>query len=368
MSNEKNNLTSEEGLLASLSAAPASKTRHVSYDISPAAIFKVLFTLAAVWLLIHVFEVLILVVLSLMLVATFNPMVRKLQARLSRPWAVMGVITGTVLLLLGLLMLVIPPLFNQGAHLFQNSSSYAKQVELMLASHHIHIKVEQQMEHFLSDMSGANPPVLSILTSVASWITAVVTVVILTIYLLIEGPQVGLSLMRLFPRKDRLSVRKLGSEISDQVGGYMRGQLITSALAGAFSFITLWLLGVPEALALGALAALADAVPIVGLLIALLPAALITLTLSPAKAGIVVVVYLCYHQLESNIIAPKVYGNTLGLSLSVTLISILIGVELMGMLGAILALPFAAAVPSVLAYIQEWQEGHNVSDTETHLP
>ena len=69
-----------------------------------------------------------------------------------------------------------------------------------------------------------------------------------------------------------------------------------------------------------------------GLLIALLPAALMALTLSPAKAGIVVAAYLIYHQLESHLIGPKVYGNTLGLSLTVIVISIMIGVELMGLL------------------------------------
>ena len=174
--------------------------------------------------------------------------------------------------------------------------------------------------------------------------------------------------MRLLPRKERLGARKLVTQIGIQVGGYMRGQLITSALAGIFSFVTLWLVGVPEALALGALAAIADAIPIIGLLIALLPAALMALTLSPAKAGIVIVAYLIYHQLESHLIGPKVYGNTLGLSLSVIVISIMIGVELMGMLGAVLALPVAAAIPTIIAYIQEWQESHSASDTATSLP
>lgn len=116
------------------------------------------------------------------------------------------------------------------------------------------------------------------------------------------------------------------------------------------------------------MAALADAIPLIGVLIALLPAALMALTVSPAKAGIVTVAYIVYHQLEDYLIAPKVYGSALGLSLSVIVISLLIGVELMGMVGAVLALPVAAAIPTIVTYIQEWQESHSATDTESHLP
>lgn len=233
----------------------------------------------------------------------------------------------------------------------------------------MHYDIQKQVEQFSGKMTEATPEMMSIVTSVINVVAAFATVGILTIYLLIEGPEVGTALMRLLPRKDRLRARQLVMEIGGQVGGYMRGQLITSALAGLFSFVTLWIAGVPAALALGALAAIADAIPLIGLLVALVPAALLALTVSPAKAGIVIVAYLVYHQVEDHFIAPKVYGAALGLSLSIIVISILIGVELMGMLGAVLALPVAAAIPSIIAFIQEWQETHSAPETEGgHLP
>jgi predicted PurR-regulated permease PerM len=209
---------------------------------------------------------------------------------------------------------------------------------------------------------------MTLVSSVVSGLTAFGTVAILTIYMLIEGPQAGLAFMRLLPRKDRLGVRKLVAQIGVEVGGYMRGQIITSLLAGAFSFVTLWLLRIPEALALSALAAIADAIPIIGLLIAVIPATLVALTLAPSKAIIVMVVYLIYHQLESHLIGPKIYGSTLGLSLSVIVVSILIGVELMGLLGAVLALPVAAAIPTIIAYVQDWQESHSAEEHVGVLP
>jgi len=360
--------TGGDGLIASLSPAVDENVTRVTYDIAPAAIFKICLTLAGIWLLIHIFPVLILVILSLMLVATFHPLVRKLQGRLGRRWALIGVVSAVVLIFLGTLAVLIPTLLSQGSDLLQNTPKYMGQLQALLASHHVHMNIKQQMERLLEGPIFNSVPFMSVVSTSINIITGFVTVAILTIYLLIEGPQVGLAVMRLLPRRDRLSARKLGIEIGTQVGGYMRGQMITSALAGIFTCILLWVTGVPGALALGALAAIADAIPLIGLLLALLPATLIALTVSPTKALIVAVAYLVYHQVENYFISPKVYGGTLGLSLTVIVISLLIGTELMGMMGALLALPVAAAIPTLLAYIQDWQERHGPAEPDASSP
>lgn len=228
----KNDAPASEGLIAALTPSAPKKTHHVTYDIASSAIFKVLFTVAAIWLLIRIFPVLILIVFSLMLVATFSPLVRGLQARMKRSWAIGGVVSELVVLFLGTLALLIPALISQGLTLYQHAPQYAQQLQTMLASHHIHIKVQQQVEHLMGNSTTATPEVMSVLSGVVDGITAFATVAILTIYLLIEGPQVSMSLMRLLPRKERLGARRLAMEIGTQVGGYMRGQIITSALAG----------------------------------------------------------------------------------------------------------------------------------------
>lgn len=363
----KPTVATEEGLIASLTAASPPKHR-VTFDIAPPAIFKVLMTVATIWLVMRIFPVLILVILSLMLVATFNPLVRKWQARLGRSWAIVAVVTALIVAFLGTLALLIPPMVIQGAKVVNNLPVYSQQIQNLLAQHHIRYDIQKQVEQASGKFSESTPQMMSILSSIVNVVAAFATVAILTIYLLIEGPDVGTAVMRLLPRSERLRARKLFMAIGLQVGGYMRGQIITSAMAGVFSFITCWVVGVPAALALGALAAIADAIPLIGLLIALAPAAMLALTVSPSKAGIVVVAYLVYHQLEDHFIAPKVYGSALGLSLSVIVISILIGVELMGMLGAVLALPVAAAIPSIIAFIQEWQETHSAPESDPHLP
>jgi predicted PurR-regulated permease PerM len=196
-----------------------------------------------------------------------------------------------------------------------------------------------------------------------SGVTGVLTVAVLTIYLLIDGPQVGTGLLRLFPRSERLPARQMAAEIAAQVGGYMRGQLLTSLLAGLFSLILLMALHVPEPLALAFLMAVADAVPMVGPLLGTVPAVLMALTRGAPTALAVGIGYILYHQLESHVLVPRIYGNTMKLSPSVIVIAILIGATLMGILGALLALPVAAAVPVILRFVAEWREREGGGDT-----
>jgi predicted PurR-regulated permease PerM len=145
-------------------------------------------------------------------------------------------------------------------------------------------------------------------------------------------------------------------EIGEQVGVYMRGQLITSALAGLFSYGVLLILGVPEPLALAFIMALTDAIPLAGPLIGTVPAVLMALTRGTTTSLIVLAAYVLYQQFEGHILLPRIYGHTMKLSPSIVVISILIGATLLGVLGALLALPVAAAIPVVMRYIVEWQE------------
>jgi len=130
---------------------------------------------------------------------------------------------------------------------------------------------------------------------------------------------------------------------------------------------------VPQALALAAVAAIMDVVPFVGILVATLTATFMALNVSAPTAAVVFVLYAIYHQVESHILIPQIYGNTLGLSFSVIVISVLVGTEMLGMVGALLALPVAAAIPSIAAFIHEWHdEEPEPAQTDTqphgHLP
>jgi len=136
-------------------------------------------------------------------------------------------------------------------------------------------------------------------------------------------------------------------EIGELVVAYVTGQLIVSALFTTYAFIVLTILRVPMALLLGVIAGVVDILPFIGILIALVPAVLIALTVSPTTALIVACCYLAYHGIEDYVIIPKVYGNKLKISTLAVLLAMLTGGMLAGIIGAIAALPLVAAYPSL---------------------
>ena len=332
-------------------------TVHYRIDVRWRALLK-LSLVVLLWIFVaKVWPVLIMVMFSLMLVATFNPLVRRLELRTaSRFRSVAAVLVSVGVLVVAMLALVVPVILSQGYHLIVEAPHYARQIHDALAHYHIHADVEGQVDRFSARILGDLPMVLNWISVFFAAVAPVITVCVLTIYLLIEGREVANRLARLLPRSRRLGARRVVNRLGDQVGGYMRGQLITSALAGCVTLLLLMAVGVPDPAALAVLTAAADAVPIIGLLIALAPCALVALALSPAKALLVIVVTLVYHQIEANFICPKVYGNTMGLSLSTILISLMLGYQLLGIVGMVVALPIAAGLPGVVALLMEWHD------------
>ncbi len=128
------------------------------------------------------------------------------------------------------------------------------------------------------------------------------------------------------------------------VGGYMRGQAITSLCIGVFAFILLRVTGVPAALPLAILAAFADLIPLIGGVLVVAPSVLFALTIGPLQAVIVLVALVVYQQFESHLLLPRVYGQSLRLSPLAVIVALLIGGTLLGIVGALLALPMAAGI------------------------
>ena len=178
-------------------------------------------------------------------------------------------------------------------------------------------------------------------------ISAFLIVLVMTAYLLADGERIYDWTVRYLPHEQRVRVRQALPEISRVVSGYLLGQFLTSLLFGIFAYVVLSILGVPQPLLLAILAAVADAIPVVGVVIATIPAVLLALTVSPSVAGIVLALYLAYQQVENYLIVPRVYRGTLELHPFAVLIAVLVGAQLLGVLGVLLALPIAAAVPVI---------------------
>jgi predicted PurR-regulated permease PerM len=183
--------------------------------------------------------------------------------------------------------------------------------------------------------------------SIINFITDTLVVITFTIYFLLDGKRIYRWTVRYLPSRYRRKFDRTIPEVSRVVSGYVSGQLLTSLAFGIFSFAVLTAVGVPQPLFLALLAAVGDAIPIVGVTAVTIPTVLLALTISPSAAIIVLLAYLIYQQIENYFIVPRVYQSTLQISSFAVLLAVLIGSALLGIVGALLALPIAAAIPVV---------------------
>lgn len=177
----------------------------------------------------------------------------------------------------------------------------------------------------------------------AEGLTALILVVVITIYLLVEGRKALEWLIAFARPAQRPRIHTTLQAVNPIILAYMRGQVITCCLCGGMSLITLSVLHVPGAIALAVLAFIADLVPVVGTIAMTVPAVGVAAAKSPFAAIVVLVVYIAYHLTESYWIIPRVYGTQMRLSTLTVLLAVLVGGTLQGALGAVLILPFVAA-------------------------
>jgi predicted PurR-regulated permease PerM len=205
-----------------------------------------------------------------------------------------------------------------------------------------------------SGVLGLTGTALAITKSIITAIVAVVTITFMTFFMLLEGPAWMDRFYGLLPEQSRERWRGIGHQIYRTVGGYVTGNLFISVIAGTASTIVLLALGVPYAVALGLLVAILDLIPLAGATIA----AIIVVTvgvLHSIVAGIVLLIFfVVYQQVENHILQPIVYSRTVQLSPLAILISVLIGAQLAGVLGALAAIPVAGTLQVLFtAWLEE---------------
>jgi predicted PurR-regulated permease PerM len=176
---------------------------------------------------------------------------------------------------------------------------------------------------------------------------AVVLCIVLALYLLLEGRTLLAWLVSFVPLRHRHKTGETLDKSRDVMIAYMRGQVITCTVCGLYCYAVLMALHVPAALPLAVVAFIADLVPVVGTIAMTVPAVMLALTVSPARATIVVVAYLFYHLVESYWLIPLVYGRSMRLSTLTVLLAVTIGGSLQGVVGAVLVLPLVAVYPII---------------------
>jgi predicted PurR-regulated permease PerM len=194
---------------------------------------------------------------------------------------------------------------------------------------------------------GAGAQVQSAAGGVLWGIGAFVVVLVVAVYLLVDGRRTYAWLAAFAPAEHRDRVDETAARALDVIASYIRGNLITSGLCAVVTWIVLGALGVPASLLLAVLAGVLNLLPVVGLLLSAAPAVLLAFTVSSGVGLAVIGFYVVYNLLENYVIQPKVYGSALRLSELAVIGAFLVGAELGGVLGALVALPLAAMYPAV---------------------
>jgi len=329
----------------------ASATRDVRLHVPVSTILTLLIAAACVWALLRLVPSLVVFFVALVLAVTLWPVVDRMERRgLSRPLSVGMLALGMVAVVALFVFLILPPLANQSIELAANIGAYRRKVQAHLNPDH---PLLARLMSEIFDLP-SSPEVAHSLRRPLAWgqvvlesALAAVMVLVLSVYLLLDGKRTYAWLLAYVPRRHRSKMAETVPAVSEVVMAYVQGQLLTSLLAGGYAFAALTILRVPSALPLAVLAAICDVLPILGVFISTIPAAFFALTVSPFAAAAVVVLYLLYHAIENYVIIPRVYGRRLRLSPLVVLIALIVGGSLYGVLGAVLILPVFAAYPII---------------------
>ena len=321
--------------------------RALRIDITVRSIVLTLVVLAGCWILVRLTPVVLVVIAALMLVGLLNPVVARLQKLGLRRGAaitvVFFVLFATALLTI---TLTIPELLTQAGALLEREPAMRGQLADALAKYRPTASLAGELRRidYRSVLGQSTQQALTTSLQVVEIVAYSIGSVFLALYVMLDSDRLRGYLYAIVPRREHIRFTRIVLNLEGIVGGYIRGQLITCVAMAVFMFILLTVVGVKSALALAVLAGVADVLPYVGGLVALVPAVLATLPSGVIVAAGVGAAILVYQEIESRLLVPLVYGKSLRLPSSVVFIALLAGGTLAGIIGALLALPFASAL------------------------
>ena len=310
-------------------------------------------TYGLVELVIRARAVLVLIGLALFIAAGLEPAVSWLTRHRFPRWAaVTTILLIAVGVFAGFLAAAIPPLTTQATALANELPHYLHTLQnhnSSLGRLNTRFHIQQRLSKLLSTKGTALVGgVLGAGALVLSAATSVLAVAVLVVYFLAAMPRIRLFVYRLAPQSRRARVILIGDEIFTKVGGFVLGNFLTSVIAGLGTYVWLLIFGLPYAILLALLVALLDLIPVVGSTAGGAIVSLVALTVSLPVAIATLGFYIAYRLAEDYLIVPRILGRTVQVPAVVTVVALLVGGALMGIIGALVAIPVAAALRLLL--------------------
>jgi predicted PurR-regulated permease PerM len=267
------------------------------------------------------------------------------RRRLPRWAAILIIYLCLLALLIGLGVLVIPPLVEQARDLWAALPQMLQRGQQWLIDRGLlmrEVSVREAIEQAPVGRTDAVGAVVTAIWGFFGGIFGLVAILILAFYLLVDADNLVRMFVRLFPRAERPRVEDACRRVSHKVSAWLGGQLLLAGIIGGTAALALFLMGVPYFYVLALIAGIGEMIPIVGPLLAAVPAVAVALTVSPALALGVAVFFLLQQQVENHVLVPKVMERQVGVSAVAVIVALLVGGTLLGVVGAILAVPTIA--------------------------
>ncbi|MEK7521687.1 MAG: AI-2E family transporter [Patescibacteria group bacterium] len=325
-------------------------------EISHRTIIFTLLVLGAVWVLNQISSILITLFIALLLTTALNPVVDKLtQYRAPRPLAILVVYIGLIALLIGGLASIITPLVDETTNFVNRLPDLFDQFGAWLESVGIQGVDGRLIANQASQLGQIPANIVKFVIFLFSNLIAVVTLLVITFYMLLERKNLNKYLLVLFGGDGEGKAKTFVDKLEASLGGWVRGELVLMFIIGTITYIGLRLLGIPYALPLAIIAGVLEILPNIGPIVSAIPAILVALTVSPIMALGVAALYFVIQQLENSLIAPKVMQRAIGVNPIITIVSLAVGFQLAGAVGAILAVPIVIVLRLVLTDVFGFQ-------------
>ncbi|MGH7203060.1 MAG: AI-2E family transporter [Candidatus Levyibacteriota bacterium] len=301
-----------------------------------------LFIIFSAWFLFQIREILFSLFLSYIIMAAILPITQFLRKkRVPKLLSVLIPYFSIVILLFLLIIPLIPFVVSQIESLILGFPKYLDQSAKFVG---LKINPHELQGYFNAQLANLSSSALTVTTQVFGGIFTAITIFIVSLYLLLYNDIFKKKFARLFHHHTHDKVLTTIDLVNEKLGAWLQGQMILSASIGMITWASLTMLGVPFSLPLGLLAGVLEILPTFGPTLAAIPAVIVALTISPGLAIVVIITYIVIQALENQLLVPKIMERAVGLNPVAVIIGVTVGANLMGIVGALLSIPFISFI------------------------
>ncbi len=347
-----------------------------SLNISTGTIIRFFVVLIAIALLYYMFDVILVIIAAIVIASALEPAIRKLKKyKIPRIASVLVLYVIIAALLSGILLFFMPVVVNDAVEFLNNVPktislesvwSPVRDLGVNISSTSIaghSISIADFIKGLQSLIVGTGAGALQTVTFIFGGVLGLILIVVLSFYLAVQEGGVENFLRLITPVKRHEYIIDLWHRSQRKIGLWLQGQILLGVIVGVLVYLVLTIVGIKHALLLAILAGALEIIPVFGPIISAVPAVLIAFTDSGLTQGLILIgLYLIIHQFENHLFYPLVVKKIVGISPIVVILALVIGAKLAGILGALLAVPLAAAL---MEYISDIEKGRKVINADT---